>query len=101
MLIGEALQELSPSSVLWLLDRPVSNSGRLAAKINDLAARNSWPWQVEVVFNPDAAIAASQSVAITTDSSILDRVERWADFKSHLIAREIPDAWIVDFRTMS
>ena len=37
LMIGEALQRLAPSSVWWLLDRPVSNSGRLAAKIADLA----------------------------------------------------------------
>jgi len=95
-MVGEALQDLGVASVLWLLDRPVSNSGRLASKITDLAARQGWPWQVEVVFNPDSTIIASPAVAITSDSSILDRVERWADLKSYLLAREIPDAWVVD-----
>ena len=95
-MIGEALQRLAPSSVLWLLDRPVSNSGRLAAKIIDFAVQRNWPWEVEVIFNPDAAIVASSAVAITSDSSILDQVERWADFKSHLLAREVPDAWMID-----
>lgn len=98
MMIGDALHRLAPSSVLWLLDRPVSNSGRLAAKLTDLAARHSWPWSVEVVFNPDAAIIASPSIAITSDSSILDRVARWTDFKSHLLARELPAAWMIDLR---
>ena len=98
MMIGEALQQFAPSSVLWLLDRPVSNSGRLAAKISDLAARNDWPWTVEVVFNPDAAIIASPSIAITSDSSILDRVSRWSDLKSHLLTHEISDAWTIDLR---
>ena len=98
-IIGETLQKLGPSRVNWLLDRPVSNSGRLAAKIAELAARNNWLWEVEVVFNPDAAIVASSSIAITSDSSILDRVSRWSDFKSYLVAHEIPDAWMIDFRT--
>lgn len=98
-LIGGELQRLAPSSVHWFLDRPVSNSGRLAAKIADLATRNNWAWDVEVVFNPDAAIVAAPGVAITSDSSILDRVQRWVDFKSHLLARELPNAWLVDLRT--
>lgn len=98
-LIGNALQNLAPCSVLWLLDRPVSNSGRLAAKITDLATRNAWPWTVEVVFNPDSAIIASQAVAITSDSSILDRVARWSDLKSYLLVDEIPDAWTIDLRS--
>ena len=97
-MIGEAMHRLAPSSVLWLLDRPVSNSGRLAAKLTDLAARNSWPWEVEVVFNPDAAIIASPAIAITSDSSILDRVSRWSDLKSHLLAHDLPDAWTLDLR---
>lgn len=98
-MIGEALQRFEPASVLWLLDRPVSNSGRLAARITELAVRNNWPWEVQVVFNPDAAIAASPAVAVTSDSGVLDRVERWTDLKSYLLAREIPDAWMIDLRT--
>src|SRR5829696_2241553 len=50
-MIGDALHRLAPSRVLWLLDRPVSNSGRLAAKLTGLATRNAWPWEVDVVFN--------------------------------------------------
>ncbi len=96
--IGNALDELGPASVHWLLDQPVSNSGRLAAKIAGLANRANWPWSVEVVFNPDAAIATSPSVAITSDSAILDRVDRWADLKTYLLERELPNAWIVDLR---
>jgi hypothetical protein len=96
--IGDTLHRLGPASVHWLLDQPVSNSGRLAAKIADLAERANWPWSVEVVFNPDAAIVASPAVAITSDSAILDAVERWADLKTHLLDREVPDAWKVDLR---
>ncbi|HEX6716684.1 MAG TPA: DUF434 domain-containing protein [Pyrinomonadaceae bacterium] len=99
MMIGDALQTLAPSSVHWFLDRPVSNSGRLAAKLTDLASKNQWPWNVEVVFNPDTAIIAAPGVAITSDSSILDHVSRWADLKTHLLAHEIPHAWLVDLRT--
>jgi hypothetical protein len=98
-MIGNALQTLEPSSVLWLLDRPVSNSGRLAAKIADFAIRNDCSWDVQVIFNPDSAIIASPAVAITSDASILDQVGRWADLKSYLIGREVPDAWMIDLRT--
>jgi hypothetical protein len=99
-MIGTAIQNSPPASALWLLDRPVSNSGRLATKITALASRNSWPWEVEVVFNPDSAIIASAAVAITSDSSILNRVSRWSDLKSHLLAQEIPDAWTIDLRQL-
>ena len=97
-MIGNAFQTLAPLSVHWFLDRPVSNSGRLAAKLADLATRNDWPWGVEVVFNPDSAIIAAPGVAITSDSSILDRVDRWADLKTYLLAHEIPNTWLIDLR---
>ena len=100
LMIGDALQRFAPASVLWLLDRPVSNSGRLAAKIAGLATNNNWPWNVEVVFNPDAVMTASPAVAITSDSSILNQVERWADLKSYLLAHEIPGAWTIDLRPL-
>jgi hypothetical protein len=96
-MIGEALVKLAPSSVHWLLDRPVSNSGRLVAKLADLASRNSWPWEVEVVFNPDAAIIASPAVAITSDSSILNLVSRWSNLKTYLLTH-LPNAWTLDLR---
>jgi hypothetical protein len=95
-MIGEALEDLGASSVLWLLDRPVSNSGRLGAKIADLAVRRGWSWEIELVLNPDSMIISSPAVAITSDSSVLNRVSRWADLKSFLLAHRIPEAWVID-----
>ena len=95
-IIGKALVSLGASSAMWLLDRPVSNSGRLAKMIAEIAQQHSWPWRVEAVFNPDARIISSSAVAITSDSSILNQVERWADLKSYLLATEIPNSWLID-----
>ena len=99
-IIGNALEQLGPSSVLWLLDRPVSNSGRLAARIMELSLQRGWAWQVETVFNPDSTIISSNAVAITSDSSILNKVRGWADLKSYLLTREIPDAWLIDLSSI-
>jgi hypothetical protein len=96
LLIGEALADLGPRSVLWLLDRPVSNSGRLAAKIADLALQRDWTWQVEVVMNPDPVIISSPAIAITSDSSVLNQVARWTDLQSYLLAHKIPATWVLD-----
>ncbi len=99
-LIGEALHEFGPSGVQWVLDRPVSNSGRLASRIAEIASGRNWTWEVEVVFNPDSEIVASESVAITSDSSILDSVQRWADLKSYLVTQIISNTWLIDLRTL-
>lgn len=98
-LIGEICEQLCPASVLWLLDRPISNSGRLARRIADIAERHGWPWMIEVVFNPDAQIVSSSSIAITSDSSILDRVETWTNLKSHLVQQRLNHSWLIDLRS--
>jgi hypothetical protein len=98
-LIGEVLAELKPLSVLWLLDRPVSNSGRLARKISDLALEHGWPWEVEVVFNPDKNIIVSERIAITSDSSVLDRLASWTNFNRHLIEQRLASSLLVDLRS--
>ena len=98
-LIGEICEQSCPASVLWLLDRPISNSGRLARRIADIAERHGWPWMVEVVFNPDAQIVSSSSIAITSDSSILDRVETWTNLKSYLVQQRLNHSWLIDLRS--
>jgi len=41
-LIGNFLKEIGVTKVLWLLDSPVSNSGRLKTLIGELAQKHGW-----------------------------------------------------------
>ena len=95
-LIGEALATLEPKSVAWLLDRPISNSGRLAKRIRDVAREKDWNWSVEVVFNPDAEIAASDRIVISSDSHLLDQVPRWLNLNRVLIDKWLAEPWLLD-----
>jgi hypothetical protein len=95
-LIGETLEALQPLSATWFLDKPVSNSGRLAHRMIDLSAERGWQWDVQLVMNPDAAISSSNLISITSDSVILDRTSRWINFGRYLIERNLPSAWVVN-----
>jgi hypothetical protein len=95
-LLGEIFASLSPASVSWLLDRPVSNSGRLAQRIREAADSHGWPWTVETVFNPDKLIQSSTSVAVTSDSVILDHAPLWLNLNPHLITGYLSDSWLID-----
>ncbi|MCG3160093.1 MAG: hypothetical protein JMDDDDMK_01126 [Acidobacteria bacterium] len=97
-LISETLLGAEPASAVWLLDQPVSNSGRLAQKIREMAAENNWPWSVEAMMNPDKAIRSSDRIAVTSDSNILDGVKGWINLSQILITRHLTEAWIVDLR---
>jgi len=90
--VAQLIADASPSSVRWLLDRPVSNSGRVAAMLRAAAPA----WQVELVDAPDPALAAAGGVIATADSWILDRALAWIDLPAALIAARAPDAWLID-----
>lgn len=97
-LIGTALEDIGLRSAIWLLDSPVSNSGRIAQTLRALASERGWNWDVELVFNPDAVLRASDKIIITSDSVILDSAARWMNAAAHLIPRSVPDAWLIDLR---
>ncbi len=96
LLAGRALEPLAPSSVLWLFDRPVSNSGRLAARVRDIASQCGWPWEVRAEFNPDRDIVNSSLVAVTSDSNVLDGVARWLNLGRMIVERDVEGAWVID-----
>lgn len=47
---------LAGRPALWLLDKPVSNTGRLAQLLCSHAQTHDWPWTVELVPDPDALL---------------------------------------------
>ncbi len=96
-LIGNVLQDFSAASVLWLFDKPVSNSGRLAAMVRDIAKVHNWNWQAELTENPDQVIRHSDKVAITSDSAILDGGVQWLNLGAHLVKNHFHESWLIDF----
>ncbi len=58
-LLGALTTELRLARCCFLLDRPVSNSGRLRALIREHAAAHGLPWDARVVPNPDRVLVSS------------------------------------------
>ena len=95
-LIGDFLKQISVTKVLWLLDSPVSNSGRLKTLIGELAKENNWDWEIELSISPDARLIKIDSIAATSDSVIIDHCKRWVNLAREIIEQKIPVAWIAD-----
>ena len=95
-LIGESLETLRAISVVWVLDRPISNSGRLAQRIREIALQNRWNWSTELTFNPDAQISVSDRIAISSDSHVLDQVARWLNLNRFLVEKMLAGSWLID-----
>jgi hypothetical protein len=94
-LIGSFLEKLDLTQSLWLLDSPVSNSGRLKTLIAQLARDNEWNWDVRLSLNPDAELKRTEMIVASTDSIILGECSRWANLAAEIIIASVPDAQVV------
>jgi hypothetical protein len=100
-LVGRFLEERHVSPCLWLLDRPVSNSGRLKAILEAMASEHGWNWAVGLELNPDAHLAASRDLVATADAGILDQCDSWMNLALGVIRASVPGCDLVDLGTAS
>lgn len=94
-LLLAAVVRLGPAAVTWFFDRPVSNSGRLAALVRERSAALGASGAIELVDAPDRALVAAD-VAASSDSWVLERARGWFDLPGAVIAEHLPGAWLVD-----
>jgi hypothetical protein len=106
-LLGQTIAAYRVAQCRWFLDRPVSNSGRLKGIIENMAATHGWPWQVELVADPDKVLANPAAteqprqpgiIVATADSAILDRCPAWFNLAREVVAGHIPGAWVIEMR---
>ncbi|MBW7991530.1 MAG: DUF434 domain-containing protein [Planctomycetes bacterium] len=95
-LIGQFLREAGAGKALWLLDSPVSNSGRLKTLIGELARKNNWDWEIELLLSPDAELKKNDAVIASSDSVILDTCGRWVNLAAEIIKSKLPSAKVID-----
>jgi hypothetical protein len=95
-LIGAFLQDIRVPRALWLLDSPVSNSGRLKTLLAKLAHDHDWNWDIRLTLSPDAELSKIDAIVVSSDSVILDACQQWTNLAAEIIARKLPSATIVD-----
>ena len=95
-IIGDFLKEARITHALWLLDSPVSNSGRLKTLITQLAREHDWPWDVELVPNPDVTLKQTPDIVATSDSVILDHCCEWVNLTEAIITEKLRKVTIID-----
>ena len=94
-LIGEFLTQIGVPQALWLLDSPVSNSGRLKTLIARLARENHWNWDIRLTLSPDAELSQADTVVVTTDSVILDACREWTNLAAEIISSRLPSSTVI------
>lgn len=94
-LLSETLARIEIGPCRWLLDKPVSNSGRLAAILREEAAARGWNWEVELVDSPDRELIAFAGLIATADSAILDRCRAWLNLARVTLEGGKLETWMV------
>ena len=95
-LIGQFLKDNNITNCLWLLDSPVSNSGRLKTLIEGLAAENNWNWRVKLTISPDAELKQTDLIVATSDGIVLDECKSWINLARELIETKLPQTRLID-----
>jgi len=95
-LIGDFLGEVGAGKTLWLLDSPVSNSGRLKTLIGELARENNWNWEIELLLSPDAELKKTDLIVASSDSVVLDACRKWTNLAAEIITQKLPSATIIE-----
>ena len=86
LLVGQHLRAAGVAAVHWYLDQPVSNSGRLKTMLRETAEAHGWPWMIELVYNPDKAVAEAPGISVSSDSWVLDHSTQWYNLPAALLA---------------
>lgn len=97
--LTNALETGDPDSVVWYLDSPVSNSGKLATRLRTLFEARELTWHVALVKNADQAIKQSGAVAASSDGWVLDAAPAWIDLVGAAIKNSVPEVWSVDLNS--
>jgi hypothetical protein len=93
---GQDARATTAARVLWLLDSPVSNSGRLKTLIGQLARESNWPWEIRLTISPDAELSKMDTIVVSTDSVVLDACQKWANLAAEIITRRLPTTTVID-----
>ena len=85
------LQEANVSRLNILLDEPVSNSGRLKARIAEIAEEYSFDLDIQILRDVDRELYGKANI-ITSDSIILDHCISWINLTEECLKRKKKNA---------
>jgi hypothetical protein len=95
-LINEFLKDSGVGDILWLLDKPVSNSGRLKSLIGQLSIKNGWNLRVELTISPDHVLINTDDIAASSDGVVLDGCKRWVNLARAIIEKKLPKSHVIN-----
>ncbi len=87
-LVAAFYQKNHIQKLVWIFDKPVSNSGRIKQIVLEFAEQKGLHWEADLEFNPDKFLAESSDIIISSDAWILDHCKGWFNLIAYLIRDE-------------
>ncbi|KAA0126016.1 DUF434 domain-containing protein [Chryseobacterium sp. SN22] len=87
-LVAEFFRKSGAAELVWIFDKPVSNSGRIKQMVLDHAFEHHLNWSGALEFNPDKFLAEHAEIVISSDAWILDHCKNWFNLIEYLILEE-------------
>lgn len=95
-MVADFLINHKAGPVLWVFDKPVSNSGRLAALVQKTGEECGIEWQTQLADQTDNKVARSGETVISSDSQILAKCNEWFNLSSYMVSKKLKDTWLID-----
>jgi hypothetical protein len=98
-ILVDMIKLMGPSEVTVYIDRPVSNSGRLAEIVRATATAKDLRLEAATADRVDETLKASTAVVATADSAILDQCGDWLNLARVAIDQnrtELEPLWLLD-----
>ncbi|MDR2238682.1 MAG: DUF434 domain-containing protein [Chryseobacterium sp.] len=94
-LIAGFFRKAEVRKLIWIFDKPVSNSGRIKQMVLDFAVENKMNWEADLQFNPDQFLVDNAEISVSSDAWILDHCKAWFNLIGYLITEEKLDTNVV------
>jgi hypothetical protein len=96
-LIFEVLQKYPPKKALFFLDAPIRQSGELAAALRSALKTYKLSGDAQALKVPESKLLGEEGVVASSDSAVLDEVQRGFDLAATAIESMPQDINLIDF----
>jgi hypothetical protein len=87
--ITDAIKQIKPRQTLFLLDAPISKSGKLAEEIRNRLRQANLPGDAMAVKVPEKILIGFTGVIATSDTAIIDQSKKVLDLAAYILTKKI------------
>lgn len=100
LLLGDYLEKLKIGRAVFFLDAPVSNTGRLKVRLQELLTHKPYKTQIELVPNADVYLKHQEGV-ISSDAIVIDASKSWFNLSAYIMSQEKIHPFMVSFKKLN